>query len=175
MFRLIEPMSSDVPKTLTQREESRQRIIDYENLLKQQEGVQLGDNELTPIKHFFGEGTYVRQMFVPAGVTFTGHIHNFDHIIIIAQGKIQVFNENLSEYETLTGPCILEQKKGIKRIGFALTDVYWYNIHCNPSNTKNIEKINNRLVSETYQGFQKAIKPSFIKKIKSLWHSLQQH
>ncbi len=162
----------DVQESHIVREESRQQIADFDKWLLSQPNVKLGNNTLTPIKHLFGSGTYVREMFVPKGVTFTGKIHNMDHIIIIAKGTIKVFNETMSEVQTLTGPCIFEQERGIKRVGLAVTDVYWYNIHSNPSETRDIDKIEHRLVSKTFEEYKRL---PLTKKLLKLWRLLQRH
>ncbi len=43
-----------------------------------------------PLVHYFVNGVYGREIFIPAGVLVAGRIHKTEHISIISQGIVEV-------------------------------------------------------------------------------------
>ena len=46
---------------------SRQNLIDFVELLKNENGAFVGDTANCPLKHSFSDGIYVREITIPAG------------------------------------------------------------------------------------------------------------
>lgn len=80
-----------------------------------------------PTKHHFAHGTYSRELHIPAGIVATGKIHRYSCINIIAKGTLQIFTEE-GDYE-VTAPYTFVSGPGVKKAGFALTDVVWITTH----------------------------------------------
>ena len=78
-------------------------------------------------KHYFAEGTYTREVFLPKGTVLTGKIHRFSCINIIAQGKILVITDE-GEYE-IEAPHTFVSGPHVKKAGCVLEDTVWINVH----------------------------------------------
>ena len=126
-------------------------------LSKQNKGVKLlGDatsilknSEYLPIKHEFADQIYLRQMTIKKGMVVVGAIHNHLHIFFLLKGHL-----TLEDYE---GPCYVISKPGIQRAVYANEDSVVVNIHKNPTNTKDIDKIESELVSLNMKDYEKYI------------------
>ena len=106
-----------------------------------------------PVEHYQIDGVYVRSMFIPAGTILTGKIHNFENIAILAQGTIRVSNG--TDAYVLTAPHIMVDKPGVKRIGYAETDVTFITVH-KTANTE-IDDIEKELVSDTFEEYEQQL------------------
>ena len=106
-----------------------------------------------PVKHYQVDGVYVRSMFIPAGTILTGKIHNFENIAILAQGTIRVSNG--TDSYILTAPHVMVDKPGVKRIGYAETDVTFITVH-KTANTE-IDDIEKELVSATFEEYEQQL------------------
>lgn len=80
-----------------------------------------------PVTHHFAEGVYGREMFIPAGTVISGKIHRFSTLNILAQGEIEVTTPE--GVRRLCAPSVFVSPAGGKKIGFAVTDVVWINVH----------------------------------------------
>jgi len=106
-----------------------------------------------PVTHYNIEGVYVRSMFIPAGTILTGKIHNKENIVILSQGTIRVTNG--TDAAILTAPHIMVDKPGVKRLGYAETDVTFITVH-RTDNTE-IEVIEKELVSKTFEEYEQQL------------------
>lgn len=80
-----------------------------------------------PTHHTFGPGFYARTIEIPAGATLTGKVHATEHIFIVSKGELAVATEDGTR--TLRAPVQMVCRPGLKRAGYALTDVVCTNIH----------------------------------------------
>jgi quercetin dioxygenase-like cupin family protein len=79
------------------------------------------------IIHHFSSGVYAKQMHLPAGFTALSHKHEYDHLSLLAKGKVIVkTDEDTKEY---TGPVCLTIRKGLNHSIHALEDSVWFCIH----------------------------------------------
>ena len=108
---------------------------------------------ILPLEHYQIDGVYVRSLFLPAGTLLTGKIHNFENIAILAQGTIRVSNG--TDAYVLTAPHIMVDKPGVKRIGYAETDVTFITVH-KTANTE-IDDIEKELVSDTFEEYEQQL------------------
>jgi quercetin dioxygenase-like cupin family protein len=102
------------------------------------------------VEHYQIDGVYVRSLFITAGMVLTGKIHNHEHIAILAQGTIRVYNGE--EYKEISAPCTWVERAGIKRLGYALTDCTFINVI--RTDLKDIADIENEAVSNTFEEFE---------------------
>ena len=103
-----------------------------------------------PIQHYQIKGVYARSMFIPAGTMLTGKIHNFENIAILAQGTIRITNG--TDSYILHAPHIMVDPPGVKRLGYAETDVTFITIH--RTDTTDIEKLEPELTSSTFEEYE---------------------
>lgn len=80
------------------------------------------------IVHHFSSGVYAKQMTIPAGYTALSHSHNFDHMSILASGKVLVKTDD-SEVVEYTAPTVVTIKAGINHAIYAVEDSSWFCVH----------------------------------------------
>lgn len=107
----------------------REQIEEFEDFLLEQPQVDISDFE---VENIFCDGIYIKKAVIPAGVLLTGALHLTEHINIIISGKIRVLTEQ--SVETITAPHIFISKPMVKRVGYALEDTIWLNVHSNREN-----------------------------------------
>ena len=133
-----------------------------DNLISIADGVNVeGDGETVlhsnnfPLKHTFADGVYIRQMDMKEGSAVIGHIHNHEHVWFLLSGHLMVATEE--SIEEFISPCYVVSKPGSKRVIYAMEDSIFINVHKNPSNTKNIDKLEKEIVSLNYKEYEKYI------------------
>ena len=135
---------------------SRQAILDFEDTIKGIEGHIEGDTPFMPLVHTFSDGIYVRQISIPAGTLLTGKIHKHDHPNFLLKGKaIVVTEDGEDEY---VAPLSMISKAGTKRAVYAVTDLVWTTIHHNPTNTQDLDELENIVIAPSYAEFDKFLK-----------------
>lgn len=102
--------------------------------------------------HYFAQGLYAREIFIPKGCLLTGKVHRFEHLNIVSQGDITVWTEQ--GMKRVVAPFTLVSKPGTKRVGFAHEDTIWTTVHaCEETNVEKIEGLlvepNDPLIEET--------------------------
>jgi len=109
-----------------------------------------------PIKHSFADQVYIRQMDMKQGQLVIGAIHNHQHAWFLMKGRVLI-NNNGEEVEHVA-PCYTVSEPGSKRFIYALEDSIFVNVHKNPSNTKDIEKLEKEIVSFDIEKFKEKTK-----------------
>jgi hypothetical protein len=80
-------------------------------------------------KHYFSEGLYTRELFMPAGSFAIGMEHVEQHVLnIIVKGSC-TFLDGSNEIKTLKAPCVFVSETGKKKIGYFEEDTIWLNVH----------------------------------------------
>lgn len=105
------------------------------------------------VSHYQIKGVYVRSLFIPKDMVLTGAIHNHEHISILAQGTIRVFDGE--EFKEISAPHIAVEKAGIKRLGYALTDCTFINVI--RTDLTDIDEIEKEAVSKTVEEFNQRL------------------
>lgn len=150
----------------------RRKIFDIENAIKNNANPKyktfVNDTENCPLKHYFSDGIYVREITIPAGMVIVGKIHKHRHPNFLLKGKVMVITEQKGE-EMIEGPCFMMSEGGTKRALYAVTDLVWTTIHHNPTNTEDLEKIEDIVIAKNYDEYNKFLKSesSVVKKIKN--------
>jgi hypothetical protein len=126
------------------------KIEDYRSKIMQLEEFMLEEFESVElqINHYFANGTYTRELIIPAGVLLTGHIHRHSCINILTKGRIQIVtDEGVKE---LTAPYVAVTGDGVKKAGYALEDSIWINVF--PWNgTDTVEQIEQKVIIPSYE------------------------
>lgn len=111
----------------------------------QREMAQLPQVE-TPIRHYFADGLYAREMTIPAGTAVIGKIHRFEHISVVSKGEIIVFTER--GMKRVSAPCTMVSPPGTKRAVIALTETVWTTFH--PTESRDLVEIEARVIIPDY-------------------------
>ena len=90
------------------------------------------------------------------GQVVVGAIHNHLHAWFLMKGRVLI-NNNGEKVEHIA-PCYTVSQPGSKRFIYALEDSVFVNVHKNPSNTKDIEKLEKEIVSFDIEKFKEKTK-----------------
>ena len=143
---------------------SRKKIIEFENtLIANADGINIeGDgkhivteSKITPIKHTFADGVYIRQMDMIKGSVVVGAIHKHLHAWFLLTGHVTVATEDTTE--DYIAPCYVVSTPGVKRVILANEDSIFVNVHKNPSNTKDIDQLEKEIVALNYKEYEQYI------------------
>jgi len=144
-------------KELTKKElrlQKRDTIIELQGHLMEfvdGENVVKGDSEVFPLKHTFTDGIYIRQMSMKKDSFVIGKIHKHNHVWFLLTGHIVVVDENSSVEHV--APCYVEAPAGSKRVIYANEDSIWVNIHANPTNTQDLQELEDLIIAKDYEEF----------------------
>jgi len=127
---------------------------DGENIEEDNGNIVHSDN--FPLKHTFADGVYVRQMDINEGSIVVGAIHNHLHVWFLLTGHLAVVTEGSTE--EFIAPCYVVATPGSKRVIYAIEDSIFVNIHKNPNNIENIDKLESEIVSKTFKEYERYIK-----------------
>ena len=83
-----------------------------------------------PLVHRFTKGMYIREIFMPAGITLTTRIHKTQHPFVLLSGTVSVYIPEGGAV-TLTGPHIGITEPGTRRVLYMHTDARWITFHVN--------------------------------------------
>ena len=108
-----------------------------------------------PLKHTFADGIYIRQMDMKADSMVVGAIHNHLHVWFLLTGRLAVVTEDTTE--EFISPCYVLATPGSKRVIYAMEDSIFVNVHKNPSNIKDIKKLEDEIVSLTFEDYEEYI------------------
>ena len=139
----------------------RKKIFNIENSILENKNPNYktftNDTENCPLKHYFSDGIYVREIFIPKGMVIVGKIHKHKHPNFLLKGKVMVITEHTGE-EIIEGPCFMMSEPGTKRALYSVTDLVWTTIHHNPTNTEEISELEDMVIAKNYDEYNKFIK-----------------
>jgi hypothetical protein len=120
-----------------------QKHSKYDKLLNRIE-LNMQDASLDlPLKHYFSDGMYIREIFIPEGVALTSRVHLTNHPYVLSMGVLEVFTPG--ERKILASPFTGINEIGTRRMGFAITDCIFTTFHVNPDNCRDIDELEKRL------------------------------
>ena len=150
-------VAKDFMSAVTELEQNLRNIANGETaVVGTDEKPIVSDSTLVPIRHFFMDGVYVREMTMYKDTVVVGAIHKHLHMCFLLTGKITVVNEE--ETVDHIAPCFIVSTPGIKRVLYAHEDSIWYNTHKNPSNTEDVEELERDIVAISYKEYEQYIK-----------------
>ncbi len=132
------PLASDIVDSV----ELRHKIERLESSMMEMPQVAL------EVKHYFADGMYAREMFIPAGTLLTGAVHMFEHINVCTKGDISVLTEDGPK--RIKAPATMIARPGTKRVGYAHEDTIWITFHA--TEAKTVEEAEARLVVANHDG-----------------------
>lgn len=137
-----------------QQLQKRSGILELEGALMEfedGENVVKGDSEVFPLKHTFTDGIYIRQMSMKKDSFVIGKIHKHNHVWFLLTGEISVADEN--DTVDYIAPCYVEAPAGSKRMIYAHKDSIWVNVHANPTDTRDLEELEELIIAKDYEEF----------------------
>lgn len=104
-----------------------------------------------PLRHFFAQGLYARELTIPQHCVLTGAIHKFEHINILAKGDMSVATDD--GVLRIRAPYVMVSKPGTKRAGFAHEESVWITVHaCEAKTEAEAEAL---LVTNSFQDYER--------------------
>jgi hypothetical protein len=142
----------DREESLPQRQ-ARSLLLQLEQAIASCPTAFHGDSVHCPLKHSFGNGIYMREIFIPKGTVLTGKIHRHAHPNVLLKGVVEVFTENggLEHYEA---PMTMISQAGTKRAVLALEDTVWITFH-NVGEERDLEKIESMVIAPDYEAYDR--------------------
>ena len=148
-------LAKDFKTIVPQIERNLADIADGKKIIATETPMNEG-SALAPIEHFFMDGVYIREMSMIKDTLYFGAIHKQLHMCFLLEGKVSTASEHgVVEY---TAPCYFVATPGVKRVVYAYEDSKWYNIHKNPSNTKDLKELEKQTVVMSYEEYEDYIK-----------------
>ena len=95
--------------------------------------------------HHFSDGLYAKQIELPATCFAVQHKHTYDHLSILAKGKVRVLFDGDITADYVAPACI-NILKDVNHSIYALEDSVWFCVHA--TNETDVEKIDSVLIKE---------------------------
>ena len=143
---------------------SREKILSFENaLISISDGINIEgdgkhvvtDSKIAPIKHSFADKIYIRQMDMKKDTVVVGAIHKHLHVWFLLTGDVTVTTEDTTE--NYIAPCYVISTPGVKRVILANENSIFVNVHKNPTNTQNLDKLEKEIVALNYEEYENYI------------------
>ena len=108
--------------------------------------IDLIESELTrmtqvdcPVREYFADGLYAREMTIPAGVVVAGAIHKTNHFAVIGKGVLRVLTDD-GNRDYRAGE-IIRVVAGERNCVCAIEECTWTNFMANPTNERETSKL----------------------------------
>ena len=92
--------------------------------------------------HHFADGVYGRELRIPAGVAVIGKMHRHSTLNVLAAGELAVTTPDGPQ--VLKAPAIFVSPAGAKKLGVAITDCVFLNVHA--SRETDLDKLEAELI-----------------------------
>tara|TARA_R100000656_G_scaffold60656_2_gene46988 strand:+ start:4115 stop:4687 length:573 start_codon:yes stop_codon:yes gene_type:complete len=103
-------------------------------------------SEYNPLRHFFADGCYIREIFNPAGELIVTKIHKVAHPYFLMKGTMSILTEEGEQ--RISAPFYSITKPGTKRIIYAHTDCIFITVHA--TDKTDIKEIEKDIATEDY-------------------------
>lgn len=116
-------------------------------LRAEREMIERGTPVEIPVKDYFSEGVYGRQITIPADTVLTGKIHKKSNMNFLMKGRITVSTDaGMVEFEA---PAVIVSPPGTKRIAYTHTEVVWVTVH--GTHERDVAKIEAKFIAKDEQ------------------------
>ena len=146
------------------KKSNKEKILDLENkLISVADGINiegtgkevLTNSKIAPIKHTFADSVYIRQMDMQKDSVVVGAIHKHLHVWFLLTGHVTIATQD--SVEDYIAPCYVVSTPGVKRVIHAIEESIFVNVHKNPSNTKDVNKLEKEIVALNYKEYEEYI------------------
>ena len=138
------------------------QIEDYFVSIADGEDIVVGDGSeliypnMWEYKHSFADGIYVREMRMKQGQLGFSAIHKHSYAFFLLSGILASSKEE--GVEEFIAPCYIISPRGSKRIVYAVEDCVITTVHANPTNTKDLKKIEQANVVFNWREYDEYLK-----------------
>lgn len=137
------------------KEGFRTMIVKAEKQMMKTEGAFIGHDseEICPLKHSFGDGIYVREIFNPKGALIITKIHKKTHPFFLLKGKMWIVTEK--GIKLVKAPYQGMTKAGTKRAIYAIEDVIFITVHV--TENTDLDEIEDEIISKNFEEYECSI------------------
>lgn len=100
-----------------------------------------------PLREWFVEGIYAREVVMPKGTIVVGEIHKTQHLSVVSKGKVLLASEDGTE--VLEAPYTYINKIGAKRLLYILEDTVWTTFH--RTDHTDLTSIRKELIADSFE------------------------
>lgn len=128
---------------------ARERLVAFERHLAELPQVD------PPVRHYFADGVYCREIRIKAGIALVGYIHMQECVTILSAGRIVISDGQRPVI--LEAPFSMPVAAGTKKAGYVLIDTVWTDCYANPDNERRIDVLEARLTADTHEEFRRRL------------------
>lgn len=114
-----------------------------------------------PVTHYFSQGIYAREIFIPKGTLLTGKIHKYAQLNIMSKGDMSVLTED--GIKRVQAPFTVVSPPGTKRIAYAHSDCVWTTIH--GTDETDLAKLEDHYIAQTQKDYAAFLEQTKTKEI----------
>jgi hypothetical protein len=100
-----------------------------------------------PITHHHAPGVYIREGVLLKDNIYIGHAHRHEHMNVFLTGRALLYMDG--EVSEIVAPCFVKSKAGVRKILYILDDLRGANIHANPTDEQDMEKLGPLLIEKS--------------------------
>ena len=101
-------------------------------------------DKFNPLRHFFADGCYIREIFNPAGELIVTKKHKISHPFFLLQGQMSILTEGGEQM--IRAPFYSITEAGTKRVIYAHTDCIFVTVHV--TDKTDIDEIEKDIIEE---------------------------
>ena len=101
-----------------------------------------------PVRHYFANGLYAREITIPPDVMAVGKIHKTQHINVLSKGDVTMLTAQGPLRVSAPYTWIVEPGK--KAAAYAHSETVWTSFCMNPSDERDLVKLEAALISPLY-------------------------
>lgn len=132
---------------LTIKQDFRNTVANIEKEMLKLPNTVVGDRPEMPLTHIFGDGLYVRELFIPKGYLIVGKIHKRKTFNLLLKGEITILAEG--GIKRLKAPLYFFGEANSKKVGYSHEDTVWINIL--PTEETDLDKIEEQFIAKDYE------------------------
>ncbi len=125
---------------------TREHILKFEKIMLNQPNADINAVESCPLKHYFADGMYIREIFMPKGTIIVSKIHKKKHPYFVLSGRAEVITEK--EVVLIEAPYHSLTEPGTKRVLRILENMIWVTVHATKETDLNI--IENEIIAKSF-------------------------
>jgi len=144
-----EQLVKESPNQLEVRDVFREGIMSIEKKMMETPNTYMGKefDRVNPLIHTFGDGCYIREIFMPKGQILITKIHKIKHPFFIMSGDISIMTEH--GIERIKAPFNGITNVGTKRIIYTHEDTVFITVHV--TTETDVDKIVKNVTAENFE------------------------
>ncbi|MCK5600849.1 hypothetical protein KAR91_03210 [Candidatus Pacearchaeota archaeon] len=133
----------------------RKKIAATETGVLEMDGALQGKDieKICPLVHSYGDGCYVRQIFMPKGTLIVSKLHKKTHPYFVMTGKASVATEN--GVEIIQAPYQGMTQAGTKRALYIHEDMIWITTHA--TKETDLDKIEEEIIAKDFNEYDQTL------------------